>query len=282
MERTAKVPRLFYVLFVRILASIKIFLVQVLSCCGKRFCKLAGEINGRFNDTRVLNAGTPNYIVQPALAQFFKRQDALSFQPDKTVYQPILEEADDTDFHWYPMRISYAQRERALGIRDELARQGYEVYLHLQDPSCNAFGEVREDNSRYSIYNMVFVRAMKIQLKLLKRFDAVCSRMKFIPVKSFDATLPKRILWIPDQQMNDFRDAATRPDPDQQRINLTYQDFLDRPHQKVRILSGPFEGLKGEVVRINRHRIFVALIREAKVAVGITHTPPSNLEILSE
>ena len=86
----------------------------------------------------------------------------------------------------------------------------------------------------------------------------------------------------PGRYVNDFRDAATRPDPDQQRIILTYKDFLDRPHQKVRILSGPFEGIKGEVVRINRHRIFVALIREAKVAVGITHTSPSNLEILSE
>ena len=269
----------------QVLASIKILLVQVLSCCAKRFCKLAGEINGRLVDTRVRNASTPDYSFQPGLsdlAQFLKRDDALLFHPDKAIYQPILEEVDDTDCHWYPMRISYSQRERALGIRDELTRKGYEVYLHLQDPSTNAFGEIREDQVGHSIYNMVFVRAMKIQLKLLKRFDATCQRMKFMPVKPLDASLPTRILWIPDQQMNDFRDAATRPDPDHQRIILTYKDFLDRPHQKVRILSGPFEGIKGEVVRINRHRIFVALIREAKVAVGITHTPPSNLEILSE
>jgi hypothetical protein len=45
-------------------------------------------------------------------------------------------------------------------------------------------------------------------------------------------------------------------------------------------MQGPFMGVEGEVKRIGRHRIVVALLREAQVAVGITHIPPAALEFL--
>jgi hypothetical protein len=80
--------------------------------------------------------------------------------------------------------------------------------------------------------------------------------------------------------MENFIRSATCPDPLSQRIPLTYNDFIDKIDQRVRILSGPFEGIEGEVKRINRHRIVVALIRQTRTALGITHVPPENLEFL--
>ncbi len=230
--------------------------------------------------SRVLDASTPNYSRADAIAQFMKREGALTFHPDVNYYTSILEERDDILYRWYPMRISYSQRERAIGIRDELLDRGFETYLHLQEPARNAFGEVKEGHLEGPIYNIVFVRAMKIQLKLLKRFNAVCCKMQFMPYRPLDVTQGTQILWIPDAQMNSFRDAATRPDPCEQRKVLTWSELLERPHRKVRIITGPFEGVEGELVRIKGNRIVVSLLSQAKVAVGIMYQPPENLELL--
>ena len=243
---------------------------------------LDGKANTILTGTHTLGVSTPNYSRDEKVAAFLQQSNALVFNADKNFYQTILEEQDDQDFRWYPMRISYSQRERAIGVRDELSGKGFETYLHLQEPSRNAFGEVREGHHEGPVYNMIFVHAMKIQLKLLKRFNATCNRMKFIPVRPLLGNEATHILWIPDKQMDNFRDAATRPDPKAQRKVLTWNELLEQPHRKVRILSGPFEGIEGELVRIKGHRIVVSLLSEAKVAVGIMYQSPENLEVLED
>ena len=80
--------------------------------------------------------------------------------------------------------------------------------------------------------------------------------------------------------MENFIKAETLPDPYQQRIALTWSDFLGQEHRRVRIMQGPFMGVEGEVKRIGHHRIVVALLREAQVAVGITHVSPAALEFI--
>ena len=85
---------------------------------------------------------------------------------------------------------------------------------------------------------------------------------------------------ICDREMENFIKAETLPDPYQQRIALTWSDFLGQEHRRVRIMQGPFMGVEGEVKRIGHHRIVVALLREAQVAVGITHVSPAALEFI--
>ena len=240
------------------------------------------KANDILTDSRALGASTPINTLDTRIATFLKREDALTFNTDKGFYRDIIEEKDDGDFRWYPMRISYSHRARALSISNELAGKGFDAYLHLQEPARNAFGEVKEGHYEGPVYNIVFVHAMKIQLKLLKRFNPACNKMMFMTFKPLDSTAGNKILWVPDRQMEMFRDAATRPDPKEQRKVLTWNELLERPHRKVRILSGPFEGIEGELVRIKGNRIVVSLISEAKVAVGILYQPPENLEPIQE
>jgi len=214
------------------------------------------------------------------MATFMKQQDALRFTIDQHFYAPILEEEDDALYRWYPMYIHYAKQVRAKSLASQLRAQGYDCFLHIQELPRNAFGEVREGAQDRSINNIVFVHAMKIQLKLLKRFNAECSKLKFMSVPPRTIDQARQIVWIPDRQMENFIHSATCPDPLSQRIPLTYNDFIDKVDRRVRIVTGPFEGVEGEVKRINRHRIVVALIRETKTAIGITHVSPEMLEFI--
>ena len=241
---------------------------------------LNNETDGINLGSRASGTSTPVYPLMATYAQFFKQDDSFDFGHDKAYYTGLLEENDDAILRWYPMYISYSRRQRALSINETLISKGYETYLHLQEVPKDQFGNPREDTLLGPLYNMVFVHAMKIQLKLLKRYVANCQSMKFMTMQHHFESQGTKILWVPDKQMQNFRDAATRPDPASQRIPLTYNDFIDKQGQSVRIVDGPFAGIEGEIKRIARNRIVVALLRDARIAIGITHVPPENLVFL--
>ncbi len=232
------------------------------------------QIEDQLRSTCVADASTPIFCptATPIVADPFMFTDTL---PDASV----LEEKDDDLLRWYPMRIRYSRAKRALAILDHLEDKGYETFLHMQQPQKDWF-HADSQQPQPSVNNLLFVHAMKIQLKALKRFDPTCMYMQFMSVPPRTDDQKSRILWVPDTQMENFMSASLRPDPLSQRIPLTYNDFIDKRDRKVRILDGPFAGIVGEVKRIQRHRIVVALIRGANVALGITHVPPESLEIL--
>ena len=229
--------------------------------------------------TCVPGTSTPIFISDPDPLQLLHKDEFLLFHNDGSLYRDLREEADDDQLHWYPMRITYARRKPPDDVNNELRNKGYDTYLYVQPPVINDYGRMLI-NENAPVYGLVFVRAMKIQLKLLKRFDPTCHIMQFMAVRPRDITQSTTIIWVPDRQMENFISAATCLDPLAQRIPLTYSDFIDKQDRRVRILSGPFAGIEGEVKRIQRNRIVVALIREARVALGITHIAPENLLLL--
>ena len=216
--------------------------------------------------TCATGTSTPNRIPKSDISSFLSQAGSLNFNDDRHIYSSILEEDDDAELRWYPMRISYSRMQRAVKVEDALRDKGYETFLYLQE----------------SLYSMIFVHAMKIQLKLLKRFSPLCGMIKFMIAQPHVEGHPSDIIWISDRMMENFMDAAMRPDPQNQRIPLTYNDFIDKQGKAVRIINGPFAGIEGEIKRVARHRIVVTLLREARIAIGLTHIPPENLEYLDE
>lgn len=236
------------------------------------------DANSITKGTRVKDASTPTFAPVPTLLH----RNTLADMPlifSETPDMSLMEESDDCIIRWYPMRIRYGRPKRTFDIEDHLQAMGYTTFLHLQrEPDPDAIWD--KDKVKPGITNLLFVKAMKLQLKALKRYDNTCSLMQFMPKFSLDRTQKNEIIWIPEKQMENFIDVSTRPDPYGQRIPLTYSDFLDKQGKRVRILHGPFKNIEGEVKRINRQRIVVALLRDAKVALGITCIPPENLELI--
>ena len=199
--------------------------------------------------------------------------------PDTGTPTYVIEEADDALVRWYPLRIRFGNPKRAMQVRDELRRQDVTTYLHMEHQEV-AHDDQLQHEMLPAVNNLIFVHAMKGRVKLLKRQNQICQHLQFIAKPALDNPERSEIIYVPDRQMENFIKVETLPDPYQQRIALTWSDFLGQEHRRVRIMQGPFMGVEGEVKRIGRHRIVVALLREAQVAVGITHIPPAALEFL--
>ena len=225
--------------------------------------------------TRVADASTP--IIAPAERAFQQRERIyIPLNFDEEINRHFLEEDDDDILRWYPMRLRYVKEKKAMEVRYELEKRGYTTFLHAQPRIERRW----ENQSVPPLFKILFVQAKKVQLKLLKRFDGTCSVMQFWPKSTSDKYRKTEILWVPDAQMTKFIDAATRQDPYGQRIVLTYSDFLDKQDKRVRILTGPFAGVEGEVKRIKHRRIVVALLRETQSALGFCDVLPEDLELL--
>ena len=199
--------------------------------------------------------------------------------PDTGTPTYVIEEADDALVRWYPLRIRFSNPKRAMQVRDELRRQDVTTYLHMEHQEV-AYDDQLQHEMLPAVNNLIFVHAMKGRVKLLKRQNQICQHLQFIAKPALDNPERSEIIYVPDRQMENFIKAETLPDPYQQRIALTWSDFLGQEHRRVRIMQGPFMGVEGEVKRIGHHRIVVALLREAQVAVGITHVSPAALEFI--
>ncbi len=190
----------------------------------------------------------------------------------------VLEEVDDTIIRWYPLRIRFGNPHRAITIRDELRRQSVTTYLHMLHHEVIENNEIQYQMTP-AVSNLIFVQTMKGRIKKLKRENKICKALQFI-VKPSPSTNQREVLFVPDKQMENFIKAETLPDPYQQRVSLTYTDFIHKEHRKVRIIRGSFLGIEGEIKRIGRHKIVVILIRETHMAIGITHIAPNDLEFI--
>ena len=199
--------------------------------------------------------------------------------PDTGTPTYVIEEADDALVRWYPLRIRFSNPKRAMQVRDELRRQDVTTYLHMEHQEV-AHDDQLQHEMLPAVNNLIFVHAMKGRVKLLKRQNQICQHLQFIAKPALDNPERSEIIYVPDRQMENFIKAETLPDPYQQRIALTWSDFLGQEHRRVRIMQGPVMGVEGEVKRIGHHRIVVALLREAQVAVGITHVSPAALEFI--
>ena len=199
--------------------------------------------------------------------------------PDTGTPTYVIEEADDALVRWYPLRIRFSNPKRAMQVRDELRRQDVTTYLHMEHQEV-AHDDQLQHEMLPAVNNLIFVHAMKGRVKLLKRQNQICQHLQFIAKPALDDPERSEIIYVPDRQMENFIKAETLPDPYQQRMALTWSDFLGQEHRRVRIMQGPFMGVEGEVKRIGHHRIVVALLREAQVAVGITHVYPASQEFI--
>ena len=222
-----------------------------------------------FQGTCVHSTGTPNFSLDSPLLPAASSLDN----------EGPIEEADDNILRWYPMRIRFGNHVRTLGVRDELQRQGVDHYLHLTEQRVMHDG-LLQYRPVPTLSNLIFIHAKKRRIKKLKRENAVCSVIQFMSRPPLDPSQRNEIIYVPDAPMQNFIRATDLSDPNHQRIPLTYSDFLDKVGQRVRILRGPFCGIEGEVKRIRRNRIVVVLLREARLAIGITQTPPEDLQLL--
>jgi hypothetical protein len=190
-----------------------------------------------------------------------------------------LEEDDDAILRWYPMYVSYSRKERTLKLNEALMANGYRTYLYLQEAPKDAFGNPVEDTLLGPIYNMVFVHAMKIQLKLLKRYASNCNIMKFMTERQRFIAETTRVIWVPDRQMENFMRVASRTDDSV--MFLDENCVVGKEGKRVLITGGAFEGVTGTIRRV-KHCKRVVVELEGIAAVAIAFVPAVLLKEVKE
>lgn len=175
-----------------------------------------------------------------------------------------------TDIRWFPMRVTY---NRELKVKSELDDLHIENFIPMQYKIVDT-PDGRHRKLVPAIHNLIFVRSAQTELSALKMTRKELEPLRYMHRVRTD-TGRSEILWIPDREMENFLMVACRED-DSIRY-LDYDSLVGRQGKPVRVIDGPFAGVEGTIVRIQRNKRVVVKI-EGVAAVAITFVPPSFLE----
>jgi transcription antitermination factor NusG len=177
---------------------------------------------------------------------------------------------DKTEVHWYALRITYS---RELALKEYLDNEKIENFIpmHYVDVVKN---EQRTRKLVPAVHNLVFVRASRERLDVLKKEKEYALPMRYIMNR--ETHLP---VVIPDRQMQSF--IAVAGNTEQQAIYLDVSEVNLRKGDRVRVVGGIFAGIEGKFMRIKNDRRVVVIL-EGVMAVATVPIHPSLIEKLED
>lgn len=171
---------------------------------------------------------------------------------------------------WYALRVSYS---RELKLKEVLDAHGFESFIPMSYKIIEKDGQ-RKRIRVPAIHNLVFVHAAYGRLRALHDDPATHPPFYFLYQRG-----TRNPIVIPDVQMRNFMLVAGTEDE-----SLLYLSPDEIPFQRgrtVRVLSGPFEGAVGTMVRLRKDRRVVVQV-EGVMAVATTFIHPSFLQLCDE
>jgi transcription antitermination factor NusG len=182
-----------------------------------------------------------------------------------------MNEVEKNAVAWYVFRVTYQRELTAAKLLEELGIEHYipTVRMKIRNDKGLAIGWKTEP----LIHNYIFIYDSYNNLLALKQHKI--DYLRFIMGKDDEGmtTVPQ---YVPDKQMADFmkvvRTMGSKPvDPN---IDLRQGD-------RVRILTGPFEGVEGIYIKMpNRHEKRVVIKIEGIAAVATVALNAADVEKL--
>ena len=180
-----------------------------------------------------------------------------------------MDEVEQKVVAWYVLRVTYQREIAASKALEELQIEHYvpTIRTRIRNEKGVSIGWKTEP----LIHNYIFIRDSYENILTLKQTKL--DYLRFIMGKDAKGVLSEP-QYVPDKQMADFikvvRTMGSKPvNPD---IDL-------RKGDKVRILTGPFEGVEGIYVRMpNRHEKRVVIKIEGIAAVATVALNASDVE----
>lgn len=167
---------------------------------------------------------------------------------------------------WFALKTKYC-RERM--VEKHLNSQNIECFIPMKYEVV-VKNERRQRILVPAIHNLVFVKSTQVLLD-----DYIARRGSSYSVQYVKNLKTNEPIIIPQQQMANFMLVAGSHIDDLIYLNDSFEKFSQ--HEKVQVIGGVLEGLKGHVVRIRRDRKVVVSIYGV-VAVAISGIHPSLLK----
>ncbi len=171
--------------------------------------------------------------------------------------------------HWYALRVTYS---RELKFRDMLVERGIRTYVPMTRKLVERPGKRRKVVLAPAVNNLLFAYS---QQQILYEFMSELGESR--PVAFIWDKATRFPIVVSDKAMDDFIRVSSEYDED-----IVYLGDLSnlRAGAAVRVVSGPFEGVEGRIVRVKKSRRVMVEI-EGIMAVATAYIPPSQLEIIS-
>ena len=125
---------------------------------------------------------------------------------------------------WFPMQVNPEQEQP---VRQALERYGMESFQTSMVPG------------------LIFVHSSREWLTTLKNTDSALFSLRFMNIHQKERPGGMAVTTICDREMENFIKAETLSDPDQQRIALTWTDFLGQEHPHRRCAPPRGAGCRG-------------------------------------
>ena len=179
---------------------------------------------------------------------------------------PSINKEEEEKPLWFAMRVTY---RREMKVKAMLETAGFCVFIPMvksqqRDPRT---GKLHRTDVP-AIHNLLFVLATPVAIQEFKQGKDM---LQYICTGTH--TEASRKLTIPDEQMQAFM-ALYEDDHSEMVTDTTLQ-----PGTPVRVISGPFQGMKGTFQRINGHRNrYFVISLEGLVSVGSALIRPNMVE----
>ncbi len=173
----------------------------------------------------------------------------------------------EPELHWFVMRSTYSREMKA---KDILERDGIECYVPTR--KIRRFeGEKPINENIPLVHNLVFVRTFRDFMDIYKRRIETTCPLRY----AIDKSTAKPMI-VREKEMQDFM-RVTQEASDSIRY-LDDPEELLRKGQDVEIITGPFTGVQGKIVRFHRDRRVVVSLA-GLMAVAMSSMPISWLKI---
>lgn len=179
---------------------------------------------------------------------------------------PNINKEEEDQPLWFAMRVTYRREMKAKAMLEET---GFRVFIPMvksqrTDPRT---GKLRRTDVP-AIHNLLFVLAAPSKIQAFKQGKDM---LQYICTKAH--TEASRKLTVPDEQMQAF--MTLYEDVHSELVT----DLTLQPGTPVRVISGPFQGMRGTFQRINGHRNrYFVISLEGLVSIGSALIRPDMVE----
>jgi len=172
---------------------------------------------------------------------------------------------------WFALRVSY---NRGLKARALLEEAGFQTYLPLVRKKITRLGKTMLVTVP-AISNLIFVRAEFDTLDFWLRNQGEVGYIHFM----WDKSTRKPIV-VRDKAMDDFIKISSIDGDD--AIILTEVSPALQKGSLVRVVTGPFSGVEGRVVRIRKSRRVVVELSGLVAIATADFANPADLEVIRQ
>lgn len=171
------------------------------------------------------------------------------------------------------MRICHSSIKRQSELNELLVQESLIESTYIPQSLVNA-----EENTYVPVLvNYIFVHTSLKNLREIKAHKAKYDNLRYVMTIGRDESFNpiSEIAYVPDKEMSDFMRVIDSGN--EHILMLENLGFACKPGEKVRIMSGVFEGVEGTLKSIKKHLCVVIPIHNV-MAVAITNVPRKFLQ----